>query len=608
MPASQAIGIDLGTTYSCVAIWEGNRVEVIANDHGNRTTPSYVGFTKNERVIGDVAALDAAWNISNSVYNVKRLIGRSYEEVAEDVVDYPYKVVESNKTEGQPSIEVTFQNKPCTFAPEQISAMVLDYLKRMAARYLNEDENASRKCVITVPAYFNHAQRQATKDAATIAELDCLQIINEPTAAALAYGMKRQKYDDEEGHHVLVYDFGGGTFDVSILHIAKGVYTVKATGGDSHLGGEDIDANMVQHFLKAIQRKHEVDLSSNVRARRRLKSACEVAKRSLSLKAEAILDLPSFLNGDGDYYAVITRKTFEEVNLELFQSTMDTVKKTLDDAKMDKNDIDQVLMVGGSSRIFKLREMLTDFFGKGPNMSVNPDEVVACGAAVQAAVLCGDLEKNNGRADVILRDVTPLSLGIDIKGDVLSIVIPRNTPIPVTKCEVYHSATDNQTVFYSGIYQGERKKASENSLLGTLDLDGIPPAPSGKSTVELTFSLDANGILEVTAKCTATGKSKQIRITLGRLSRQEISRMAADAAKFKHVDDAFMAKAAARTSLESYAYETRFYPMDHQVDPKKQAVNRAVKQVLHWIDDHLHAMKEEFELKQQELEAEIESL
>jgi L1 cell adhesion molecule like protein len=383
---------------------------------------------------------------------------------------------------------------------------------------------------------------------------------------------------------------------------------MKATGGDSHLGGEDIDANMVQHFLKAIQRKYGTDLSNNVRARRRLKSACEVAKRSLSSKAEAILDLPSFLNGDDDYYAVVTKETLDEVNLELFQSTMDTVKKTLDDAKMDKNDIDQVLMVGGSSRILKLREMLTDFFGKGPNMSVNPDEVVACGAANQAAVLCGDLKKDNDQANVVLRDVTPLSLGTDTTGDVLNIVIPRNTPIPVTKCKSYITVKDDLTAATWNIYQGERKKASDNFLLGTLLLDGIPPAPCGDIPLEVTFSLDANGILGVTAKCTTTGKSQQTRITSGRLCRQEINKMVADAAKFKLVDDAFMANTAARGSLERYAYDTRFYPMDHQVDPRKQAVNRAVKQVLHWIDDHPHAMKEEFELKQQELEAEVESL
>ncbi|KAI8330578.1 heat shock protein 70 family [Chlamydoabsidia padenii] len=605
---SGQMGIDLGTTYSCVAVWEENRVEVIANDMGSRTTASYVGFTDSCRVVGDVVKISSLCNMENSVHNVKRLIGRDFKDaqVQADLANWDFKVTE-NKVNGQPSINVTFERKPYSFSPEEVSAMILGYLKETAARYLNlQDETALMKCVITVPAYFNHAQRQATKDAGTIAGLEVLQIINEPTSAALAYGLQHQNNEEKHNnHHVLVYDFGGGTFDVSILRIDQGIFTVMATGGNSHLGGEDIDVNMMNYFIKTIQRTHGIDLTKKDRERRRLKFACERAKRILSGKLEDKLDLPFFLDGE-DYYAVITRRTFEEINMELFDSTMETVKNTLADAKLDKADIDEIVMVGGSARIPKLRQMLSDFFGKKLNMSVNPDEVVACGAAIQAAVLCEDLEKDGFGRQVILRDVTPLSLGTRILGDIMSTIVQRNTSIPVTSSHAYRTAEDDQTRLRFNIYQGERKKATENSLLGIINMDGLPPAPRGESKVDVTFEVGVDGILKVTVKSVTTGESKQVKINSGRLTKFEIEEMKATAAKFKLVDDAHMEKNNARQSLKNYAYGVRFYPMDSQVGNKERTVNGFVKEVLYWITDNPQATKEEYDIKKKELEKNLE--
>nr|CAA66308.1 heat shock protein 70 [Candida albicans] len=541
-----AIGIDLGTTYSCVATYD-SAVEIIANEQGNRVTPSFVAFTSEERLIGDAAKNQAALNPKNTVFDAKRLIGRAFddESVQKDIKSWPFKVVESN---GQPLIEVEYLDETKTFSPQEISSMVLTKMKEIAEAKIGKKVE---KAVVTVPAYFNDAQRQATKDAGAIAGLNVLRIINEPTAAAIAYGLGAGKSEKER--HVLIFDLGGGTFDVSLLNITGGVFTVKATAGDTHLGGQDFDTNLLEHFKKEFQKKTGNDISSDARALRRLRTACERAKRSLSSGTQTTVEIDSLFDGE-DFSANITRARFEDINSALFKSTLEPVEQVLEDAKISKSQVDEVVLVGGSTRIPKVQKLLSDFFdGKQLEKSINPDEAVAYGAAVQGAILTGQ-STNDDTKDLLLLDVIPLSLGVAMQGNVLAPVVPRNTTVPTIKRRTFTTVADHQTTVQFPVYQGERVNCSENTLLGEFDLKNIPPMQAGEPVLEAIFEVDANGILKVTAVEKSTGRSANITISnsIGRLSTEEIEKMISDAEKFKSSDDAFAKRHEQKQKLEAY--------------------------------------------------------
>lgn len=595
---SVAIGIDLGTTYSCVGVWKDGTVEIVPNLQGNRITPSWVSFTKEERFIGDAAKNQSAMNPKNSVYDAKRLIGRDFKDpvVQKDIKNWPFTIA---NVDGLPKIEVESRGETKQFTPQEISSYVLSYLKETAEAYLGKPVTDA---VITVPAYFDNSQRQATKDAGAIAGLNVLRIINEPTAAALCYGLGTEKGAKEK--KVLIFDLGGGTFDVTVLDIIDGVFDVKATGGDTHLGGEDFD-NLLSNFCSnEFKRTKKIDIAGNARAQRRLQSACEKAKRALSSGTTAEINVESLAEGI-DFVSNISRAKFEELCSTQFQKCLTTVKNVLKDAKVDKKLIDEIVLVGGSTRIPKIQSMLIEFFdGKELCKSINPDEAVAYGAAIQAAILTGKKDKN--LEVMVLLDVTPLSLGIETQGGVMSVIIPRNTTIPCHMSESFTTTEDNQTTITIPVFEGERPQTSQNNLLGTFELTGIPPSKRGTAKIDISLDLDANGILKVTAKDKATGNQNRIVISnnKGRLSDSEIADMIKEAEKNKEADALVRKKVEAKNELEAFAYQlqTSIIDMKNVSIREKEEVNNAITDTINWIDENELADISAVQEKKKELE------
>ncbi|KAM7534991.1 hypothetical protein Aperf_G00000096452 [Anoplocephala perfoliata] len=599
------VGIDLGTTYSCVGVFRNGRVDIIANDQGNRITPSYVAFTNSgERLIGDAAKNQLTSNPQNTLFDAKRLIGRDFDDkdVQADIKRYPFKVINKNN---KPYMQVQVGDETKEFAPEETSAMVLGKMKEIAEAYLG---HKITHAVVTVPAYFNDAQRQATKDAGAIAGLTVLRIINEPTAAAIAYGL--DKKDSEK--NILVFDLGGGTFDVSLLTIDNGVFEVVATSGDTHLGGEDFDQRLIDYFAKLYKKKENKDFTKDMRAVQKLRREVEKAKRTLSTEHSTVIEIDNFFDGK-DFSEPLTRARFEELNADLFRSTLEPVGKVMKDSDLKKEDINDIVLVGGSTRIPKVQELVRDYFdGKEPSRGINPDEAVAYGAAVQAGVISGA----DDTGDIVLLDVCPLTLGIETVGGVMTKLIPRNTVIPTKKSQIFSTAADNQPTVTIQVYEGERPMTKDNHFLGKFDLTGIPPAPRGVPQIEVTFEIDVNGILRVSAEDKGTGKKNNIVINkqTNRLSPDEIERMIKDAEKFSDQDKQVKERVEARNELESLAYSAKNQVSDKEKlggklsEDEIKTIEKAADDAIKWMEDHPQAEASEYKEEKKKLEGVVQPI